>query len=206
MAKQHILRSYQTQKDGALGETALHVSASMTGNPNFLKPPIIPGDLATQANAFIVSVGVCQDGTSQDTLHKNALKKALIATLDTLADYVEANSNNNPEIMASSGFVLASTTAVTPAPVGGVSINAVTNPASGSLNLDTACGSHVWGYEVQVSADGGKTWVAAGYFTDPRDVTPTNLTPGTMYGIRVRVYGSLNQVSGWSDVVNHMAT
>jgi len=48
-------------------------------------------------------------------------------------------------------------------------------------------------------------WVAAGYFTDPRNVTLVNLTPGTMYNIRVRVHGSSNQISDWSDPVSHMA-
>lgn len=204
MAKNHILRSYQTQKDGDLGETALHVASEMTGNPNFKNPTIAPADLTAQANAFIVAVGVCKDGTTQDTIHKNNLKKALIATLDTLADYVETNSNNDPEVMASSGFVLANTGKNMPAPVGTVTITAVTNSGAGCLNLDLACGSNVWGFEVQVSS-APNVWVAAGYFTDPRNVTATNLTPGTMYALRVRVHGSLNQVSDWSDVVNHMA-
>ena len=205
MAKNHILRSYQTQKDGELGETALHVSAEMDGNASFPTPPVKPADLATAANNFNVAVGVCQDGTKQDTIHKNALKAALIATLDTLADYVEANSNNNPEVMASSGFTLASTGKAPVAPVGTVSINAVRNSGAGCLNLDMNYGPNVWGFEVQVST-APNVWVAAGYFTDPRNVTATNLTPGTLYAVRVRVHGSLNQISDWSDPVSHMAT
>jgi hypothetical protein len=204
MTKYYLLRSFHTQKDGILGETALHVAGEMTGNPNFKTPTITPADLTTAANAFIVAVGVCVDGTTQDTLHKNALKAALIAMLDTLADYVEANSNNNPEVMASSGFTLADTGKTTPAPVGTVTINSVTNSAAGCLNLDLACGPNVWGFEEQVSS-APNVWVAAGYFTDPRNVTPSKLTAGTMYGIRVCVHGSLNQVSDWSDLVNHMA-
>jgi hypothetical protein len=203
--KVKILRSYQYQKDGDLGNTALHVSDKMTGNVNFTKPAVDPALLKTSAQEFNEAVGVSKDGTTQDTLHKNALKKALIAMLDTEADYVESNSNNNPETMDSSGFTLASLTPVYPAPVGNVTITGVTNPASGSLNLGMDYGPNVWGFEVQVSTDGGKTWLPAGYFTDPADVTPTGLTPGVMYAIRVRLHGSSNQVSDWSDVVNHMA-
>jgi len=106
--------------------------------------------------------------------------------------------------MASSGFTLANTGKTSPAPVGTVTIKAVTNSAAGSLNLDMTYGPNVWGFEVQVST-APNVWVTAGYFTDPRNVTATNLTPGTMYALRVRVHGSLNQVSDWSDVVNHMA-
>jgi hypothetical protein len=43
------------------------------------------------------------------------------------------------------------------------------------------------------------------YYTDPNDVTPSGLTPGQMYAFRVRVHGSKNQLSDWSDVVSHMA-
>lgn len=65
-------------------------------------------------------------------------------------------------------------------------------------------GANVWDVEVQTSTGTG-VWTAAEYFTDPRDVTPTNMTPGQMYSLRVRVHGSLNQVSDWSDPVSHMA-
>ena len=149
-------------------------------------------------------MGVCQDGTTEDTLHKNALKAALIALLDTLADYVEANSNNDPEIITSSGFTLASTSKTTPAPVGTISINAINNASAGALNLDMNYGDNVWGFEVQTST-APNVWVAAGYYTDPLNVTVTGLTPGTLYALRVRVHGSKNQISDWSDVVSHMA-
>jgi hypothetical protein len=43
-------------------------------------------------------------------------------------------------------------------------------------------------------------------FTSARDVTLTGLVPGTMYSIRAMVMGSANQVTDWSDAVQHMAT
>jgi len=204
MAKQHILHDYIHYPDDALGEFALHVATEMNGNVNFLNPPVKPADLQTAANNFIAAVGVCEDGTTQDTLHKNNLRAALIALLDLLAAYVELNSNNNPETMKSSGFNLASTNPSKPAPVGTVSIGSVANVGAGTLQLALVMGPNVWGMEVQVSTT-PNVWVAAGYFTDPRNVTPTNLIPGTMYALRVRVHGSFNQVSEWSDPVSHMA-
>ena len=204
MPKYHLLHDYNEMGDDALGDQALHVADKMDGNPNFINPPIKAADLRTAANGFIAAVAVCRDGTTQDTLHKNALRAALMAMLDQLITYVELTANNNPEVMKSSGFNLASTTSTKPAPVGDVTIAGVTNPATGSLGLILDMGPNVWGVEVQVSTAPG-VWVAAGYFTDPRNVTPVGLTPGTMYAIRVRVHGSKNQVSDWSDVVNHMA-
>jgi hypothetical protein len=133
------------------------------------------------------------------------LRAALIGNLDDDANYVELTAKNDPQIMAGSGYTLASTGAVKPAPVGTVAIKGVTNLGGGSLNLDLDMGPNVWGVEVQVSTTTG-TWVPAGYFTDPRNVTPVGLTPGTTYSIRVCVHGSSNQVSPWSDPVTHMAT
>jgi hypothetical protein len=207
MAKNHLLHDYIHQGDTQLGNTALHVSASLDGNPNFKTAPpapISPGDLATQAKQFLDAVAVCEDGTTQDTLHKNNLRAALTGKLDALIIYIEANANNDPEVMASTGFRLANAAGGAPAPVGTVSISSVTNSAAGCLLLSLIIGANVWGFEMQVSTALG-VWVPAGYCTDPRNVVIKNLTPGTLYAIRVRVHGSRNQVSEWSDSVSHMA-
>jgi hypothetical protein len=115
------------------------------------------------------------------------------------------SSKNDPQLLASSGYNLASNSPVKPAPVATVAITGMTNLGGGSLNLDLDMGPNVWGVEAQVSTSTG-TWVPAGYFTDPRNVTPSGLTPGMTYSIRVCVHGSLNQVSIWSDPVGHMVT
>jgi len=204
MSKWRLLRDYSQKSDAGLGDFSLHVGEEMDGNINFKTPTVAPADLKTAGNNFIAAVAVCEDGTSQDTLHKNVLRAALIALLDQLAKYVELTANNDPEILTSSGFTLADPNIAKPAPVGTVAINAVTNAGGGSLNLDLNVGPNVWGFEVQVSTS-PNVWVAAGYFTDPRNVTLTNLTPGTLYAIHARVHGSLNQISDWSDPVSHMA-
>ncbi len=192
------------QKDGTLGGTAFNVAVKMDGHPAFPDPPVKLADLKAAALGFNDAVGVCQDGTRRDTLRKNALKAALIALLNTLVYYVEAKSDNNPLTIVSAGFTLSNRGKNLPVPVGAVSINALTNPKSGCLNLAMTYGPYVWGFEVQVSIAPG-IWVAAGYFTDPSDVTIEGLTPCQIYGVRVRVHGSKNQVSGWSDAVSHMA-
>ena len=206
MPKYHLLHDYSQLPEDGLGDFALHIAASMDGNPKFPNPKVKPADIKAAALAFQASLATCQDGTRQDTLHKNGLKAALIALLDqNLAD-VELTANNNPEILKSAGYNLANPAAGSkPAPVGTVSIIGVTNAGSGSLNLALDIGPNVWGVEVQSSLNNGP-WMPAGYFTDPRNVTPAGLTPGQMYNLRVRVHGSYNQVSDWSDAVQHMAS
>ena len=204
MAKNHLLHDYIPLADAALGDFALHVAAQMDGNASFPNPPVTPAALKLANNDFLAAVAVCQDGTKQDTLHKNNLRNALIALLDQLVTYIELTAKNDAEVMASSGFNLASTGKANPAPVGTVAIASVTNSGTGSLNLSLTIGPNVWGIETQVST-APNVWVAAGFFTDPRNVTLTGLTPGTNYAIRARVHGSLNQLSDWSDPVSHMA-
>lgn len=202
--KLHLLHNYSQLSDPELGNFALHVSSQMDGNANFTTPLVTPAVLNTAATGFLAAVAVCQDGTKQDTQQKNDLRAALLSQLDELAAYVEITAKNSAAVMLSSGFDLAATTAVKPAPVGDVSITAVNNAASGSLSLDMNYGPNVWAFETQVST-APNVWVAAGYFTHSRNVNLMNLTPGTLYNIRVRVHGSHNQVSAWSDPVSHMA-
>ena len=206
MAKYHLMHDYIHLPDAVLGDFALHVAAMLDGNTNLPNPPVKPADLITAANAFIAAVAKCEDGTRQDTINKNMLRNALIGNLDDDAKYVELTAKNNPQVMASSGYNLASNAPVKPAPVGTVAITGVTNLGGGGMNLVLDMGPNVWGVEAQVSTDGGKTWVPAGYFTDPRNVSPAGLTAGTTYTIRVCAHGSLNQVSPWSDPVTHMVT
>jgi hypothetical protein len=204
--KYHLLHDYIHLGDDPLGDFSLHVSAEMDGNVNFPTPKVKPADLKTATLTFQAAVAVCKDGTSQDTLHKKTLRAALIALLDqNLAD-VELTANNDPEIMKSSGYKLANAGGgVKPAPVGTVTITGITNLGGGSLNLSLDMGANVWGVEVQVSTVPG-VWMPAGYFTDPRNVSPAGLIAGTMYSIRARVHGSYNQMSDWSDPVSHMVT
>jgi hypothetical protein len=204
-AKNHLLRDYNQLPYAALGDFALHVAAMLDGNTSLPNPPVKPADLVTAANTFIAAVAKCEDGTKQDTINKNALRAGLIENLDDDAKYVELTAKNDPQILASSGDNLPSGATVKPAPVGTVTISSVTNLGGGSLQLVLDMGPNVWGVEVQTSTATG-VWVPAGYFTDPRKVTPANLTPGTTYAIRACVHGSLNQVSPWSDPVSHMVT
>jgi hypothetical protein len=48
-------------------------------------------------------------------------------------------------------------------------------------------------YQVQFSADGGKTWLDAGIWPNTRGIVIPNLTPGTVYGVRIRAIGGSTQ-------------
>ena len=202
--KNRVLRDYSGKTDGQLGDFALHIATSMTGNVNFTTPPIAPAALTTQATGFNASVANAVNGTPTNTLDKNTKRAALIATLDQLAAYVELTANNDAAKIISSGFSLASNNR-TPLAPGMTSILSVNNVASGKLGLDLQVADNAWAYIVEYTAlPGGALKTTT--FTNPHDVTLTGLTAGTMYSLRVMVMGSGNQASDWCDAVQHMAT
>jgi len=202
--KNRVLRDYTTKTDGQLGDAALHVATSLTGNVNFTTPPITPAALTTQATAFNTAVAKSLNGTPADTLDKTNKHDALIASLNQLATYVDLIANGDAAIILSSGFNLASTSRTTAVP-GTTSILSVTNVASGKLGLELQVADNAWAYIVEYTAlpSGAKLTAT---FTNPHDVTLTGLTAGTNYSIRVQVMGSGNQVTEWCDPVQHMAT
>ena len=203
MAKNHILHDYPQFTDGRLGEFALNVASKLIGS-TYAASPVVPGDLTSAANGFTAAVGTALTGGPADTLFKNNQRKALIGMLDQIAAFVELVANNNSAIMLNAGFRLAATASAPQAPVGTVAIASVDNAGTGNLKLSLTMGPNVWGIEVQTSTGSG-AFQPAGYFTDPRNVTVAGLTPGTVYTCHVRVHGSFNQVSDWSDPVSHMA-
>jgi len=202
--KNHVLRDYSGKTDGQLGDFALHVATDLTGNANFTTPPVTPAALTTQATGFNTAVSACVNGTPAQTLTKNTLRAALIATLDQMAVYVELTANNDPQKIVSSGFNLANPSRTTQVP-GMTSIMSVTNVASDKLGLELEVADNAWAYIVEYTAQpGGATKTAT--FTNPHGATLTGLVSATMYSLRVQVMGSGNQVTEWSNTVQQMAT
>ncbi len=204
MAKNHVLHNYAQTTDGQLGDFALHVATSLTGNGNFPTPPITPVALTGQANSFITLVAAAVNGTPAQTLAKNTLRGQLITSLDTLATYVELTANNDAQKILLSGFELASTSHAAAVP-GKTAILSATNTATGKLGLELQLADNAWCYIVEYTAlPNGAVKTAT--FTSVRDAVLTGLTSGTMYSIRAQVMGSGNQVTDWCDAVQHMAT
>ncbi len=203
MTPAYLFPSKYSGKQAASGG-ALHVATSLDGNPNFTTPPILPATVKTQATGFNDSVANAQNGTPADTLDKNNKRGALIATLDQLASYVELTAAGDAAKIISSGFNLSSNTRTALVP-GMTSILSVNNVASTKLGLDLQVADNAWAYVVEYTAlpSGAKLTAT---FTNPHDVTLTGLTPGTNYSIRGQVMGSGNQITEWSDAVQHMAT
>jgi hypothetical protein len=203
--QQHILRDYAKMMEGNLGEFALNIAGKMDGNAFFPTPKVTPKQLTDKANEYIAALANCVDGTSADTAHKNKVKAELIALLDTLADDVEFTAQGNQEMLASTGYDLTNPTAVSPAPVGTVTITNVNNVATTKLGLDLNVQGNVWAVLVQTMT-APNVWVTAAVFTDLKNAVVPNLVPGTVYTFRACAMAASNQQSEWCEPVSHMST
>jgi hypothetical protein len=79
------------------------------------------------------------------------------------------------------------------------SILKILNEGSGQLTLRVSSVANARSYQVQVQVGNG-VWQDAGVFPQARRMVVVNLTPGTMYYIRVRAIGGSTGQSQWSDV------
>lgn len=202
---QHILRDHTKMMEGNLGEYALNIAGKMDGNAFFPAPKVTSKQLADKANEYIAALAKSQNGTNLDTAHKNTVKAELIALLSTLADDVESTAQGNVEMLASTGFHLTSPSAVSPAPVGTVTINDINNVATTKLGLDLNIQGNVWAVQVQ-TLTAPNVWATAAVFTDLNNTVVSNLVPGTVYTFRAAAMAAGNQQSEWSEPVSHMAT
>jgi hypothetical protein len=75
---------------------------------------------------------------------------------------------------------------------------------SGQLTLRITPIANARNYQIQTQVgDGG--WQEAGIFSQSRRVVVANLTPGTVYNLRVRAIGGSTGYSEWSSVTSRMS-
>jgi hypothetical protein len=61
-------------------------------------------------------------------------------------------------------------------------------------------------YQVQTSADGGKTWQESCISSQARRIVIFNLVPGTTYAVRARAIGGSTGASAWTGASSIMST
>ena len=192
-------------KNGNLGEFALGIAGKMDGNAFFPKPKVTPEQLTAKANEFIGALASCVDGTSADTAHQKSVRTQLTSLLDVLANDIEDTAKGNLEMLASTGFNLTSPGGGRLAPVGTVSFNGVSNPASGKLAVDLNVQGNVWAVVLQRMTVPG-VWVMIAVFTDLNNTVLSDLVPGTIYTLRACAMAAGNQQSEWCGPISHMST
>ena len=191
--------------DPNLGEYALGVGGKIDGNALFAGFKVTGAQLVAKATEFNTAVGKCVGGNSTDTAHKKAVRAALIAMMNTIVGEVEDLAQGNVEILTASGFHLTNPNVPTPAPVGSVAIQSITNVATTKLGLNLAVTGNVWTVIVE-RQNADSTWTKTAVFTDLNNTVIANLLPGSMNTFRVCAMAAGNQQSEWSAPMSAMST
>jgi len=159
----------------------------------------LTGAIAVQAQA---------GGGTAVTAVKNKKRNALDGLLRKLAHYVQANCNDDVQLVLKSGFQAKTIPVRSQTQLDKAKILSVDNGHTKQLVVTVQKVPRAKLYEVQAAAVGANNTVGlfqtAGVFTKSRSMAITGLTPGTIYAIQVRALGGSTGSGDWSDAVTHM--
>ena len=147
-------------------------------------------------------------GGTAVTAVKNKKRSVLDGLLRKLAQYVQANCNDDVQFVLKSGFQAKTTPVRSQTPLDKATILSVDNGHTKQLVVAAQKVPRAKLYEVQAAAVGANNTVGpfqtAGVFNKSRSMTITGLTPGTIYAIQVRALGGSTGSGDWSDAITHM--
>lgn len=205
--KNRIIHNYAKLGDGPLGEYGLDKAARLEANAGKVTSTVTAVLLKAKSQQLIDDVATCENHTPEDTLRKKQTRAELIQMLDTLANDVENAANvppGDPTLIAALGFQQASTSHTASSP-NGTAILDVTNPGPTKLGVKLQHDPNAWCYLIEdtVLPNGPVRIVTV---TDPDDAVLTGTASGSMHSLRACTMAARNQVSEWSEPVQHMST
>jgi hypothetical protein len=159
----------------------------------------LKGAIAAQAQA---------GGGTVVTAAKKKKRNVLDALLRKLAHYVQANCNDDAQLVVKTGFQAKTASVKSQTQLDKATILGVDNVHTRQLAVNAKKVAHAKLYEVQtaiVSANNSTgSFQSAGVFSKARSMTITGLTPGTTYAIQVRALGGATGSGDWSDTVTRI--
>ena len=201
--KLKALLGFKGTSDTDLIQQLINVAKGLTGNPNFQNSPVDLATFKSGTDTLTVLVTEAADGGKKAITAKNKQREVMIKQHTLLGHYVEAMSNDDPAIFATSGFVAASTTRVPPQPLPPASIVWIDRgPVTGSVVVKVKAVRKAVSYDLHygvVTTPGTPpaSWTLL-RLPGSKTVTVSNLTPGATYAFQVRALGQLGYTD-WSD-------
>jgi len=204
----HVMVGFSSLSDADLIAQAIAGHDGVKAHPELFANPPDLGALATATQSFQTWVAAAQDGEKKATAEKKKARAALVKLLRPLGHYVEANSKDDPTILAASGFKAASKVKVPPQPAEpGVILGLATGIQSGQVVVKGKTGANAKTYVLRyapLGADGKPgNWTDIG-LTNPRVIPVNGLTPGTTYAFQLRALGRLGY-GDWSEIATRIA-
>ena len=196
--------SFATLPKDQFNSFAILAIVCLKSNPLFPNLPITIAALTALQSAYQDAMNAAAVGGPKDTSAMAEARDALVMALRQIAAYIQSLNLTESQVLTS-GFdvVVWSKTKITLVAPTGISLdNSITTQLG--VSLQAVAGAKA--YHVQFSADGGKTWQDVGIWPNTKGIVITNLTPGTVYSVRIRAVGGSTQYGPWSATILLMAT
>jgi hypothetical protein len=167
--------------------------------------PVAPTVIKTLSDDLSSKQAAMITGGSVEKAARDNAFDALTAALDSDADAVEMVVGMNMEMLLGTGYLPASTNH-TSSPLDDTAIVSLLNNGTTQALLRLQTVTNAKSYQVQTSADNGKTWQEAIVSTKAIRIVIPNLVPGTTYLVRARAIGGSTGASNWTGPGSIMST
>jgi hypothetical protein len=167
--------------------------------------PVTPMVIKTLTDDLSAKQAAMITGGSVEKAARDNAFDALAAALDSDADVVEMVVQANIEMLLATGYLPASTNR-TSSPLDDTAIVSLLNNGTTQVLLRLASVVNAKSYQVQTSADNGKTWQDAVVSPKALRIVIPNLVPGTTYLMRARAIGGSTGASNWTGPGSIMST
>jgi hypothetical protein len=205
--KKKVIRvalSFATFSDNDANSIAILVIVCIKNNQLYPNLPVAIAAMTLLQTKFQDAITAAAQGGKLLTAAKNEAREALISALRQTAGYVQSLAPTlTVSQVLSSGFDVANASS-TPSPLD-QPVFSLDNSMTTQLGVGLSVVPNAKAYQMQFSTGTG-AWLEAGIFPNTKGIVLTNLTPGTIYNVRIRAVGGSTQYSPWSATVSKMAT
>jgi len=199
-----VLRDFYKYSGAKLVAFGTNVSVNL--DPlKFTNLKFTPAEIKTLADALNTALAATFTGGNVETAIKTKAFAALAGALDADADCVEMVVGMDLAMLLGTGYLPASTNRAS-SPLDDTAIVGLLNNGTTQALLQLLPVRNARTYQVQISADGGKTWAEACLSTQARRIVLTGLTPGATYFVRVRAIGGSTGASSWTSPASIIST
>ena len=205
-SRYRVSYAFTTLSDNNLTAFVQTLIICLTNNLAFTSLPVKLADFSALLAAFQTSVSnMALNSNPQLTALRDEAREALLDAARKMGAYVQSVALNSLSTLLSSGFQNVPTQSSS-SPLDTPTILSATNNGSTQVALRLSPVTNAKSYQIQLSTDGGKTWIIGGAFPQARRIVMTNLVPGTIYMIQAQAIGGSTGQSIWSTPASIMAT